>query len=146
MAALGRGANINDLPTEILREIVGLVWLDSIPKSSFRNIDPHGLPSSYPDGRKISSTQNDTRKTLYNLCLVNKAFYHEARVLLFRRIQITLPHSFNLLLRTLGASHLLAPTKSMRRPAASMSIRPTRPRSSTWSPPQDSHMRSGTSL
>ncbi|KAI3482787.1 hypothetical protein L1887_54465 [Cichorium endivia] len=106
MAALGRGANINDLPTEILREIVGLVWLDSIPKSSFRNIDPHGLPSSYPDGRKISSTQNDTRKTLYNLCLVNKAFYHEARVLLFRRIQITLPHSFNLLLRTLGASHL----------------------------------------
>ncbi|KAJ1028377.1 hypothetical protein NDA16_001544 [Ustilago loliicola] len=106
MAASGRGATINDLPTEILREIVGLVWLDSIPKSSFRNIDPHGLPSSYPDGRKISSTQNDTRKTLYNLCLVNKAFYHEARVLLFRRIQITLPHSFNLLLRTLGASHL----------------------------------------
>ncbi len=101
-----RAASINDLPTEILREIVGLVWLDSIPKSSFRNIDPHGLPSSYPDGRKISSTQNDTRKTLYNLCLVNKAFYHEARVLLFRRIQITLPHSFNLLLRTLGASHL----------------------------------------
>lgn len=106
MAPSGRGATINDLPIEILREIVGLVWLDSIPKSSFRNIDPHGLPSSYPDGRKISSTQNDTRKTLYNLCLVNKAFYHEARVLLFRRIQITLPHSFNLLLRTLGASHL----------------------------------------
>ena len=106
MAASARPATINDLPTEILREIVGLVWLDSIPKSSFRNIDPHGLPSSYPDGRKISSTQNDTRKTLYNLCLVNKAFYHEARVLLFRRIQITLPHSFNLLLRTLGASHL----------------------------------------
>ncbi|PWY98587.1 hypothetical protein BCV70DRAFT_201904 [Testicularia cyperi] len=99
-------ASINDLPTEILREIVGLVWLDSIPKTSFRNIDPHGLPSAYPDGRKISSTQNDTRRTLYNLCLVNKAFYHEARVLLFRRIQITLPHSFNLLLRTLGASHL----------------------------------------
>ncbi|CDW99429.1 hypothetical protein, partial [Sporisorium scitamineum] len=86
--------------------IAPLLWLDSIPKSSFRNIDPHGLPSSYPDGRKISSTQNDTRKTLYNLCLVSKAFYHEARVLLFRRIQITLPHSFNLLLRTLGASHL----------------------------------------
>ncbi|TKY87417.1 hypothetical protein EX895_004095 [Sporisorium graminicola] len=106
MVSSGRGATINDLPTEILREIVGLVWLDSIPKSSFRNIDPHGLPSSYPDGRKISSTQNDTRKTLYNLCLVSKAFYHEARVLLFRRIQITLPHSFNLLLRTLGASHL----------------------------------------
>uniref|UniRef100_V5EYR3 F-box domain-containing protein n=1 Tax=Kalmanozyma brasiliensis (strain GHG001) TaxID=1365824 RepID=V5EYR3_KALBG len=106
MASSGRRATINDLPTEILREIVGLVWLDSIPKSSFRNIDPHGLPSSYPDGRKISSTQTDTRKTLYNLCLVNKAFYHEARVLLFRRIQITLPHSFNLLLRTLGASHL----------------------------------------
>nr|CDI52858.1 conserved hypothetical protein [Melanopsichium pennsylvanicum 4] len=106
MAASRRGATINDLPTEILREIVGLVWLDSIPKSSFRNIDPHGLPSSYPDGRKISSTQIHTRKTLYNLCLVNKAFYHEARVLLFRRIQITLPHSFNLLLRSLGASHL----------------------------------------
>ncbi|SPO23537.1 uncharacterized protein UTRI_02216 [Ustilago trichophora] len=106
MATSGRATTINDLPTEIIREIVGLVWLDSIPKSSFRNIDPHGLPSSYPDGRKISSTQNDTRKTLYNLCLVNKAFYHEARVLLFRRIQITLPHSFNLLLRTLGASHL----------------------------------------
>ncbi|CBQ72241.1 conserved hypothetical protein [Sporisorium reilianum SRZ2] len=106
MASSRRRASINDLPTEILREIVGLVWLDSIPKSSFRNIDPHGLPSSYPDGRKISSTQNDTRKTLYNLCLVSKAFYLEARVLLFRRIQITLPHSFNLLLRTLGASHL----------------------------------------
>lgn len=128
MASSGRGASINDLPTEILREIVGLVWLDSIPKSSFRNIDPHGLPSSYPDGRKISSTQNDTRNTLYNLCLVNKAFYHEARVLLFRRIQITLPHSFNLLLRTLGASHLASAYEKYAS-TGSVNVDPTDPAS-----------------
>ncbi|KAN0066170.1 hypothetical protein ACQY0O_000264 [Thecaphora frezii] len=97
---------ITDLPPEILREIVALIWLDAIPKSAYRNIDPHGLPSAHPDGRRISSTQADVRRTLYSICLVNRAFYHEARVLLFRRVQITLPYSFSLLLRTLGAAHL----------------------------------------
>ncbi|PWN49068.1 hypothetical protein IE53DRAFT_388737 [Violaceomyces palustris] len=97
---------VSHLPPEILREIIALVWLDAIPKSAYRNIDPHGLPSAHQDGRKVSSTQQETRNNLYSLCLVNRAFYHEARVLLFRRVQITLPHSFNLLLRTLGAAHL----------------------------------------
>ena len=101
-----RPATITDLPPELLREIFALIWLDSIPRSAYRNIDPHGLPSAYPDGRKVSSTQAETRRTLYSLCLVNRTFYHEARVLLFRRVQITLPYSFSLLLRTLGAAHL----------------------------------------
>ncbi|SPO34713.1 uncharacterized protein PSFLO_00184 [Pseudozyma flocculosa] len=91
---------------KILREIIALIWLDAIPKSAYRNIDPHGLPSAHHDGRRVSSTQSDVRRTLYSLCLVNRAFYYEARVLLFRRVQITLPYSFSLLLRTLGAAHL----------------------------------------
>lgn len=98
-------ASFASLPPEILREIVQLVYLDSIPLSIYRTIDPQ-LPSAYPDGRRISSTQNETRNNLYALCLVNRALYHHARPLLFRRVVITLPFSFLLLLRTLGAAHL----------------------------------------
>jgi hypothetical protein len=65
-----------------------------------------GLPSTYPDGRLISSTQRDTQRTLHALSRVTRAFYAAARPLLFRRLQITLPFSFLLLLRTLGAAHL----------------------------------------
>ncbi|KDN52252.1 hypothetical protein K437DRAFT_254443 [Tilletiaria anomala UBC 951] len=95
-----------DLPHELLVMICQLAYLDAIPKTSFRTLDPHSLPSSYPDGRSTSSPHLIVQRTLYSLCLVNKSFYHAARPLLFRKIRITLPYSFLLLLRTLGASHL----------------------------------------
>lgn len=97
---------IKKLPSELLRMVVQLIYLDHIPLSAFRTLDPFGLPSAHSDGRRVSASPSDTRRTLYNLCLVNHSFYHEARVLLFRRIQITLPFSFILLLRSLGSSHL----------------------------------------
>lgn len=97
---------INKLPSELLRMVIQLIYLDHIPLSAFRTLDPFGLPSAHSDGRRVSTTPSDTRRTLYNLCLVNNSFYHEARVLLFRRVQITLPFSFILLLRSLGSSHL----------------------------------------
>jgi F-box-like len=100
------GKTISDLPQELLIHICQLLYLDAIPKTSFRTLDPHSLPSSYPDGRLTSSPPWHVQATLYSLCLVSKGFYRAARPLLFRRIKITLPYSFLLLLRTLGASHL----------------------------------------
>lgn len=99
-------AGLSDLPPEILRIIAQLIYLDHLPRSLFRCIDPHGLPSTYPDGRLISSTQHLTKRTLHALCLTNSALYHAAKPLLWRRLQITLPYSFLLLLRSLGVSRL----------------------------------------
>lgn len=99
-------AKFDDLPPEILRIITQLIYLDHLPRSLFRCIDPHGLPSTYPDGRLISATQTLTKSTLHSLCLTNVALYQAARPLLWRRLQITLPYSFLLLLRSLGASRL----------------------------------------
>lgn len=99
-------ARFDDLPPEILRIVAQLIYLDHLPRSLFRCIDPHGLPSTYPDGRLISSTQALTKSTLHALCLTNTHLYHAAKPLLWRRLQITMPYSFLLLLRSLGASRL----------------------------------------
>ena len=98
--------NLDSLPEEILRIIAQLLYLDHLPRSLFRCIDPHGLPSTYPDGKLISSTQHVTQSTLHALCLTNTRLYHAAKPLLWRRLQIRLPYSFLLLLRSLGASKL----------------------------------------
>ncbi|UZJ57203.1 hypothetical protein CBS101457_006523 [Exobasidium rhododendri] len=98
--------NLDSLPGEILRIIAQLIYLDHLPRSLFRCIDPHGLPSTYPDGKLISSTQHLTQSTLHALCLTNSRLYYAAKPLLWRRLQITLPYSFLLLLRSLGASKL----------------------------------------
>lgn len=98
--------NLDSLPDELLRIIAQLVYLDHLPRSLFRCIDPHGLPSAYPDGKLISSTQYLTQFTLHALCLTNSRLYHAAKPLLWRRLQIKLPYSFLLLLRSLGASKL----------------------------------------
>lgn len=97
---------LESLPDEILRIIAQLLYLDHLPRSVFRCIDPHGLPSAYPDGKLISSPQPLTQSTLHSLCLTNSRLYHAAKPLLWRRLQIKLPYSFLLLLRSLGASRL----------------------------------------
>ncbi|CEH16381.1 F-BOX/LEUCINE RICH REPEAT PROTEIN [Ceraceosorus bombacis] len=94
------------LPPELLHHIVSLIYLDSIPRAVFRCLDPHGLPSAYEDGRLISRTSRQATSDLLSISRTNKALYAAARPLLFRRLQITLPFSFLLLLRTLGAAHL----------------------------------------
>lgn len=99
-------ATLDSLPDEILRIIAQLIYLDHLPRSLFRCIDPHGLPSAYPSGKLISSTQPLTQSSLHALCLTNSRLYHAAKPLLWRRLQITLPYSFLLLLRSLGASKL----------------------------------------
>lgn len=98
--------NLDSLPDELLRIIAQLLYLDHLPRSVFRCIDQHGLPSAYPDGRLISSPQQLTQSTLHALCLTNSRLYHAAKPLLWRRLQIKLPYSFLLLLRSLGASRL----------------------------------------
>lgn len=95
-----------DLPPEVMSYIVRLIYLESIPRSTHRNLDLHGLPSTYSDGRRISTPHSDVQSTLWALCLTCKGFFHHARPLLYRRIHVTLPYSFVLLIRTLGAAAL----------------------------------------
>ncbi|CAO1636476.1 unnamed protein product [Parajaminaea phylloscopi] len=95
-----------DLPPEVISYIVRLIYLESIPRSSHRNLDLHGLPSTYSDGRRISTPHSDVQATLWSLCLTCRDFFHHARPLLYRRIHVTLPYSFVLLIRTLGAAAL----------------------------------------
>lgn len=87
-----------DLPLDIVRRICQVVYLDAIPLSMLRMLDPFGLPSAAPDGQLVWSSMSDTRRDLYSLCLVSRAFRREAQPLLFRRIQITMPYRFMLLL------------------------------------------------
>ncbi|CAO1615037.1 unnamed protein product [Sympodiomycopsis kandeliae] len=95
-----------DLPAEVLSYIVRLIYLESIPRSHHRNLDLHGLPSTYSDGRNISSPHSAVQSTLWSLCLTSKTLFAHARPLLYRRINATLPNSFILLIRTLGAAAL----------------------------------------
>ncbi|WFC93588.1 hypothetical protein MBRA1_000209 [Malassezia brasiliensis] len=46
----------------------------------------------------VSVSVDETRRDLYSLCLVNKTFLKYSQPLLFRRVQITLPYRFMLLL------------------------------------------------
>lgn len=94
------------LPQEILSYIVRLIYLESIPRSSHRNLDLHGLPSTYEDGRRISTPHSSVQATLWALSLTCRDLFQHARPLLYRRIHVTLPNSFILLIRTLGAAAL----------------------------------------
>ncbi|WFD33897.1 hypothetical protein MCUN1_000723 [Malassezia cuniculi] len=98
-----------DLPLDIVRRICQIVYLDAIPLSMLRMLDPFGLPSAAPDGQLVWTSVEDTRRDLYSLCLVSRAFCQEAQPLLFRRIQITLPYRFMLLLNYASSSD--APTQ-----------------------------------
>ncbi|KAL9937225.1 hypothetical protein V8E36_003634 [Tilletia maclaganii] len=103
-------ASLGDLPSELHALIARLIYLDSIPSGSLCTLDPLNLPSPNPlassSSPPLTSTQAQTRKTLYALCLTSRSFYVAARPLLFRRVVVTLPFSFVLVLRTLGAAHL----------------------------------------
>lgn len=99
-------ASFDSLPSELISYIVRLVYVDSIPRDHLRNIDLHGLPSSYSDGRRISSPHSSVQATLWALCLTSKRLFAHARPLLYRRINVTLPYSFILLIRSLGAAAL----------------------------------------
>ncbi|PWN22616.1 hypothetical protein BCV69DRAFT_245078 [Microstroma glucosiphilum] len=96
----------SSLPAEVISLIVRLIYLESIPRSYHRNLDLHGLPSTYSDGRRVSSPHSAVQATLWALCLTNRTLFAHARPLLYRRINVTLPYSFILLIRTLGAAAL----------------------------------------
>lgn len=104
--SIRKTTSFDDLPAEVLSYIVRLIYLESIPRSHHRNLDLHGLPSTYSDGRRISSPHSTVQSTLWSLCLTSKALFAHARPLLYRRINVTLPFSFMLLIRTLGAAAL----------------------------------------
>ena len=87
-----------ELPYDIVRRICEIVYLDAIPLSVLRMLDPFGLPSAASDGQLVWTSMDDTRRDLYSLCLVSRSFRRAAQQLLFRRIQITLPYRFLLLL------------------------------------------------
>lgn len=87
-----------ELPYDIVRRICEIVYLDAIPLSMLRMLDPFGLPSAASDGQLVWTSMDDTRRDLYSLCLVSRSFRRAAQQLLFRRIQITMPYRFLLLL------------------------------------------------
>lgn len=102
-------------PAEIVQRICEIVYLDSVPLCSLRLIDPPLVPSAAFDGQSSLSLMDDTQRVLFQLCLVNRAFYRYAHPLLCRRVQITLPYRFMHLLQlaqgpapmaSLGASTL----------------------------------------
>ncbi|WFD02883.1 hypothetical protein MOBT1_001570 [Malassezia obtusa] len=86
------------LPAEIVQRLCEIVYLSCIPLCTLRTLDPEGLPSASFDGQTVSNPVDETRRDLYSLCLVNKAFLEYSQPLLFRRVQITLPYRFMLLL------------------------------------------------
>ncbi|WFD05245.1 hypothetical protein MVES1_000573 [Malassezia vespertilionis] len=86
-------------PAEIVRRVCELVYLGCVPLCSLRTLDPEGLPSAAYDGQLSSQSVEETRRLLYALCLVNRTFYRYAQPLLFRRVQVTLPYRFMLLLQ-----------------------------------------------
>ncbi|WFD25637.1 hypothetical protein MNAN1_000600 [Malassezia nana] len=103
------------VPAEIVQRICEIVYLDSVPLCSLRLLDPSVVPSAAFDGQSVLSLIDDTQQVLFQLCLVSRLFYRYAHPLLCRRVQITLPYRFMLLLQlaqgpappaSLGASTL----------------------------------------
>lgn len=82
------------LPAEIVQRVCELVYLGCVPLCTLRTLDPEGLPSAAFNGQAASTSVEETRRDLYSLCLVNRAFHEYSQPLLFRRVQITLPYRF----------------------------------------------------
>lgn len=91
-------ASLGQMPAEIVRRICQLVYLECIPYSVLSTLDPYDLPPPEHFGQPVTASVDETRSKLYALCLVNRAFYREAQPLLYRRVQVTLPYRFMLLL------------------------------------------------
>ncbi|KAL4399966.1 SCF ubiquitin ligase complex [Malassezia pachydermatis] len=100
------------LPAEIVQRICEIVYLDSIPLCSLRLLDPDIVPSAAFDAQAVSTSIDDTQQVLYTLCLVNRTFYRYAHPLLYRRVQITLPYRFMLLLDDALSSAAVFPTQN----------------------------------
>lgn len=86
------------LPAEIVQRLCEIVYLNCVPLCTLRMLDPEVVPSAAFDGQMVSVSVDETRRDLYSLCLVNKTFLKYSQPLLFRRVQITLPYRFMLLL------------------------------------------------
>ena len=82
------------LPPEIIRRICELVYLEGVPLCTLRLVDPLGLPSAAENGAPAATGVDEICRVLYALCLVSRAFYRQARPLLFRRVHITMPYRF----------------------------------------------------
>ncbi|OSD06325.1 hypothetical protein PYCCODRAFT_1431327 [Trametes coccinea BRFM310] len=91
---------VDQFPPELLAVICAHVYASGLPPHS-SSLDPllcadhpgipTGLPSSYPPAY---SSEAVVRRTLANLCLVNKAWYEAAKPWLWRKIEIRLPRSW----------------------------------------------------
>ncbi|KIK81737.1 hypothetical protein PAXRUDRAFT_15071 [Paxillus rubicundulus Ve08.2h10] len=86
-------------PPELLFAISGIVYAASLPAAT-SSLDPialgeygppTALPSSMPPGSWPSPT---VRRTLANLCLVNRAWYDAAKPWLWHKIEVRLPLSW----------------------------------------------------
>ncbi|KAI9061035.1 hypothetical protein FKP32DRAFT_1631567 [Trametes sanguinea] len=91
---------VDQFPPELLAVICAHVYASGLPPHT-SSLDPllcadqpgipTGLPSSFPPAY---SSEAVVRRTLANLCLVNKAWYEAAKPWLWRKIEIRLPRSW----------------------------------------------------
>ena len=92
-------SSVSNYPPELLFSICAAVYFAGIPAPNpsldplvlNSNAIPTALPSSLPPSHWPEPV---SRRTLANLCLVNKSFYEAARPWLWRRIEVRLPRSW----------------------------------------------------
>lgn len=86
-------------PPELLFTICAYVYAAGLPTSS-SSLDPialgdYGTPTALPSSMPPSNSPEPlVRRTLANLCLVNRAWYDAAKPWLWQRIEVRLPRSW----------------------------------------------------
>lgn len=90
---------ISQYPPELLFTICEYVYAAALPQST-SSLDPIALgdyvaPTALPSSMPPSNFPEPVvRRTLANLCLVNRAWYDAAKPWLWRRIEVRLPRSW----------------------------------------------------
>lgn len=111
---LPRGRSLGDLPLEIKVHVARMVYLMGQPASGTRTLHvllPRVQGAGDPvEHGSLGALEEATasRRLLWKLCQVSHTWHASARPFLFRAVHVGLPHSFILLLRSLGASFLVS--------------------------------------
>lgn len=90
---------ISQYPPELLFSICAYVYAACLPQST-SSLDPialgdYGVPTALPSSMPPSNCPEPVvRRTLANLCLVNRAWYDAAKPWLWQRIEVRLPRSW----------------------------------------------------
>lgn len=112
------------LPQELKVHVARMVYLLAQPSSPADTLHVYS-----PDGRSIAARSREARRALWALSQVSRAWNAAARPYLLREVHVGLPYSFLLLLRTLGASHLLVAAYDTLGAPRTVNMDPTDPAS-----------------